>query len=218
MNHTISFKQIILALSLGSLLFISGCFKNPVDSGSTLPSSEQGSTERCYWPWYTYCYSYEYGFEWWNRDRDDIELGDDTIQWSITRSNDRAAHGCYSLKYYLNNLNDAGKIWVEKPFYGMPYTRYLVRVSFSFASADYTQINNFTIIAGASSKNPETIDDFPYRKKTYNGGYNGYRWLDNSFTTYVTTDWRGVFYVGIGVWGTWETPRTYYVDKVIVEY
>ena len=99
----------------------------------------------------TYYYSFEYGMQGWVADGTDLEIGDGEIDWSITRTREEQYHGNYSLKYYLDNINDAGKIWIEKPFRVRPYGNYEVTVSYRFGSQDYGPINLWTIITGVFS-------------------------------------------------------------------
>lgn len=39
-------------------------------------------------------------------------------------------------------------------------------------------------------------------------------WVSKSYTVHARSDERGRLYVSLGVWGTWEAARSYYVDNV----
>jgi hypothetical protein len=166
-------------------------------------------------------YSFENDLQGWARKRTDIDLSADTIAWSIERSQDTAIDGSTSCRLFLNNLNDAGKIWIERVFAGAPNHIYHVTLDYALASADFGHVNTFRIIAGAFSQSPQTSSDLApaFQGDTYNGidsVSNVYVWLDKSYEFDVTTGSRGLLYVVAGVWGTWQTPRTYYIDRVTV--
>ncbi|MFH1221207.1 MAG: hypothetical protein V1694_12250 [Candidatus Eisenbacteria bacterium] len=46
----------------------------------------------------------------------------------------------------------------------------------------------------------------------------GYLWTGKQYTIDRRSSANGKLYVSIGVWGTWETPRTYYVDFVYIAF
>jgi hypothetical protein len=54
--------------------------------------------------------------------------------------------------------------------------------------------------------------DFP--EGTYNGGTDGYVWLEKSVRKEITSGADGNLYLVLGIWGTWEGPRTYYFDNL----
>lgn len=147
-----------------------------------------------------------------------IDLGNPPIDWSVGRSTELAREGGASVKLFLSNLNDAGKIWIERPFPVAPNRRYRVEVRYAFATADYGAVNLFTLITGVSPRRPQTRDDLNYVGDTGSGSPTGvgFRWLEKSYRFTETAGAEGVLYVTIGVWGTWETARTYYLDRVTV--
>jgi len=93
-----------------------------------------------------YSFSFENGMEGWEKKGTD--LGNPPIDWSIERSQDRATDGTNSLKYYLNNLTDAGKIWIVRRFSLESEKVYKIRVEYDFASRDFGQFNLFQLITG----------------------------------------------------------------------
>ena len=144
------------------------------------------------------------------------DLSDPTDEWSIEPSEDMATEGRTSLKVYLNNLNDAGKIWVQRSFEVDSNSYYQVHVEYDFASADYGDLNLWTIITGALLGPPSKADELVYQRDTGNGADKdeGYKWLHKTYTFDMRTGPEKEIYVVIGVWGTWETARTYYLDNV----
>ena len=146
--------------------------------------------------------------------------GNCTLSWSVGRSTELAREGGASVKLFLDNLNDQGRIWIERPFDGTPGATYRVHLAFAFASADYGSVNHWTILAGALSAKPIAAGsmDKVCRGDTGNGllSAGGTVWLDKSYDSIVTPGAGGRLWVLIGVRGTWEGPGTYYVDAVHV--
>jgi hypothetical protein len=161
-------------------------------------------------------FSFEQGMDGWVAQGTD--LSNPAVEWSIERSGDMASEGDTSLKVYLNNLNDAGKIWIQRPFDVDSDSYYQVHVDYDFASADYGDLNLWTIITGAVLGPPTKADELVYQRDTGNGADKdeGYKWLHKTYTFDMRTGPEKEIYVIIGVWGTWETARTYYIDNIKV--
>lgn len=166
--------------------------------------------------------SFENDLEEWTPQGIDLDLGTGTIEWSITRSQDRATDGTRSAKFFLNNLNDAGKIWLERTVSLVPGKIYNVKISYDFATRDFGSINLFRIIAGVHAIPPRTRQELQssYRGDTGNGGFSdvGFVWLPKQYEFTYDSGSSGSAMIVIGIWGTWETPRTYYVDNVRVSF
>jgi hypothetical protein len=176
---------------------LTGCVENP-------PEHSTGTS-----------FSFHENMQEWQKDGTDLD--DPPINWTVEHTTTMAYNGTGAVKLYLNNMNDAGKIWMEKAFAVNPNTAYEITVSYYFATSDYGEFNLFNIICGATTKNPETADDLIFQDDT--GHHNEsvqdqYLWLEKEYTFTVLSDENGSIYVNIGVWGNWETPRTYYVDEV----
>jgi hypothetical protein len=148
------------------------------------------------------------------------DLNNPPVTWSIVQSAEQKRSGAGSAKFFLDNLNDAGKIWLARSFTLEPNTNYDVRIEYAFGTADYGSINLWQLITGAHTAPPQDAEDLSFRGDTGNGqqGNVGYRWVDKSYTVTARTDAQGRLWVAIGVWGTWETPRTYYIDDVKIEF
>jgi hypothetical protein len=190
----------LFAISLLLFVGLSGCVNGP-------PKNVQ-----------SHLFTFEDSMEGWTNDGTD--LSDPPINWSVVRSDELASEGNYSVKLYLNNLNDAGKIWMEKLFNVSSDTQYEVTVSYTFATSDFGDFNLFTLITGVSTTSPETVDDIIFQGNTghHQNETQDFIWTEKQFTFTVQTDQKGEVYVYIGVWGTWETARTYYVDEVNVSF
>lgn len=185
-------------LLIGLLVLLSGC------GGVTIGTSDGRS------------FSFENDLEGWSANGTD--LNNPPIVWSVGRSEELSREGVASVRLHLNNLNDAGKIWIERPFTVAPNRSYEVEVRYAFATRDYGDVNLFTLITGVLPRRPRTRDDLNYVGDTGNGasGDVGFVWQEKSYRFTATSNAGGALYVSIGVWGTWEGPRTYYLDRVRV--
>lgn len=192
-------KQFLLYSLIGLLFLLGGCVNNPPGQND-------------------YFFSFEQDLEGWAVKGADLD--NPPVKWSIQRTQEIVRDGNIALKYYLSNLNDAGKIWIERSFDVKSDSLYQVNVSYSFASADWGDLNLWTIITGVIQEPSQSRDDLVYQGDTGNGSQTGtgYKWLEKSYDFTVQSNSSGRLYIIIGIWGTWETPRTYYVDKVLVSF
>ncbi|MDH7479421.1 MAG: hypothetical protein QHH02_05375 [Syntrophomonadaceae bacterium] len=164
----------------------------------------------------TYCFSFEKDLEGWQPAGTDLD--NPPVRWFIKRSSEQSRDGRYAAKFYLNNLNDMAKIWMQRGFPVKPGRIYRVKVDYTFASADWGNLNLWQIIAGAAPYPPQASADLVFQEDTGNGSprNSGYVWLDKSYQFRTESSPGGELYVYLGVWGTWETPRIYYLDSVKV--
>ena len=192
MNKLLSF------LVISSILVLSGC-------------SEAGAPKSG-----TFQFSFEHDMQGWTVGGTDLD--NPPVEWSIERSQDIASDGNTALRFYLNNVNDAGKIWIEKPFDVDPSRFYGAQVEYDLASADWGDMNLWTIITGVISKPPKEKGGLVYQGATGNSAREeeGFVWLHKSYGFNVRSNEEGKLYAVIGFWGTWETARTYYVDNINV--
>lgn len=151
---------------------------------------------------------------------DGTDLDDPPVEWDIALTTEFSFDGDDAVRLTLDNLNDAGKIWIERRFELEPSSTYDVELSYAFASADFGDINHWTIIAGVVPEDPETADDLPFAGSTANGQDEdeGFVWLELLTPQTVTTGPSGEAWLALGVWGTSEFPRTYYLDDVRVTF
>jgi hypothetical protein len=166
----------------------------------------------------TASYSFEGNLQGWQPRAIDVDDGGAKADWSIAPSNGRADDGGFSALVFLDNLTDAGKVWVQKPFVVEPGRNYKVSVSYSFATKDFGTINLWRIITGVRTAPPEKAEDLTFQGETGHGSPSdiGYVWLDKSYDFDMQSGPDGLLYVFLGVWGTWETPRGYYFDRVTI--
>jgi len=166
----------------------------------------------------TDAYSFENDLEGWSVNATDVG-GNAPIDWSLTRSQDMAKEGRTSMKFYLQNFNDAGKIWIEKAFAVEPNQIYHVDVEYALASNEPSTdvVSSFTVITGVLAKSPKTAVDLApaFKNSTRKpSSESGYEWFDRKYEFAVRSDEQGVLSIVIGIWGTWEVRKTYYVDDV----
>lgn len=158
-------------------------------------------------------YSFERSMEGWLAEG--IDLDDPPVEWDIARRDSLAATGEWSVRLHLANYNDAGKIWIRRQL-SLPAGTYLVELAFQFASRDFGLANLWTVIAGVTSTAPQSAEALPFRGHTGNG-YDadvGWVWSRQQYADSVTVGPGVVAHAVVGVWGTWETPRTYYIDDI----
>lgn len=199
-------RQILLPLLICTVMFVglTGCEL----VSDLFPPEEPTKLE--------FAFSFEEGMQGWEADGTDLD--DPPVEWSVERSEQIARDGATSVQLLLDNVNDAGKIWMERAFEVEPNQRYEVSVEYAFASGDWGDINLWTIIAGVHPTSPESADDLTFQGDTGNQAQpeDGFVWLDKSYDFIVTSNAEGRIYVALGVWGTWETQRVYFIDDVRV--
>ncbi len=202
--RTTTATTLVLFLSCG-LLALGGCD----DSDPTLPPPGETIAEN---------FAFEDGMEGW------YAVATDTlsppIEWHVEHTAEPSHTGAGAVELFLANYNDAGKIWMERPFDLEAGTTYEVEVDYAFGTTDWGDVNLFTIIAGVHSSPPREAEDLSFQGDTGHGQSQdaGLVWLDKSYSFTATASGAGTLYVALGVWGTWETPRTYFVDDVTVRF
>jgi hypothetical protein len=150
------------------------------------------------------------------------ETGGAHAPWSIERTQAESSDGSWSVKLTSNNLTDAVKLWIERPYSideDAPQT-FDVTISFDFGTSDFGSINLWKLVVGAFGEPPRSAEALEpaFRGETGAGEMgDGVRWLLKKYTSRVTAH-NGEVYVVIGVWGTFETIRTYYIDNVRVTF
>ncbi len=142
------------------------------------------------------------------------------IDWRVEHTAERARSKTGSVELYLENLNDQGKIWMERAFELEPGVEYDVEIAFAFSTADWGDVNLFRIIAGAHESPPRDHEALVYQDETGHGQGSdaGHVWLEKEYELTLVAPEDGMVLVAIGVWGSWETARTYYVDEVFLRF
>jgi len=194
--------QAAFLLTVGTLI-ASGCSlldSSPGDCGLSYPFTEE---IRC-----------------WNERGIDLVVGGEEVDWAIEHTPELGYGTPGAARLYLDNSTDAGKIWMERSFKLEPNREYVVRIRYAFGTTDYSDINSWKIVTGVHRNPPRTHTDLTFQGSTrHDAGSNaGLQWLEKEYSFKAETGERGRLYIAVGVWGTWETPRTYYVDDLQIEF
>jgi hypothetical protein len=143
----------------------------------------------------------------------------DEINWNVSVSAEAARTGINAAKFSVDNRTDAAKVWLERSFDVTPNRTYDVTLNFDFGTTDFGGFNDWTVIAGAQPFSPQTVDDLPMNGGSTTGSdepITGLAWIPKTVTQRVTAGPTGKLYVTVGVWGTWESQRVYFIDNVEV--
>lgn len=153
-------------------------------------------------------YSFESGLEAWVPNSADVS--GPGVTWSIDTSSDVTSVGSGAARFRLDNAEGDGKIWLERAFEVAPETAYEVQITFDLASAESG--NPWRVLAGAHDASPSSAAQLTVQDATTAG--TGYEWTERSYTVRATSTAAGRIVVVLGLWGTSEESRTYYVDNV----
>ena len=152
-------------------------------------------------------YSFENDMEGWTANATDAAPAD----WSISPSTDLWDDGVTSLKIDLNNMSGKGKVWIARAFAVEPGSKYRVSLDYSWGG----RFREYRIIAGVFRSPPVTADnlslafqdDLPNELP---------RWIHRSNEFTIKSKKSSTVYVVIGVEGTAQTHREYFIDSVCV--
>lgn len=166
-----------------------------------------------------YTYGFESGtLEGWAADATD----QGQCPWHITPSTKLRYAGMWSLEYYMNNFNDATKIWIERAYDVQSGRRYDVSLTWKLATRD-AAVGACPVIVYVGGRDPETHDDeFQVIGYSIGDGTGNWTWLSESYLRTgvlpgAGSGTSGKIWVAIGMWGTFEVSYTWYVDNVTVE-
>lgn len=149
------------------------------------------------------------------------------VDWSITRSTERAATGDASVKYVLDGRQDDGTIWIVRTISIDPDRQYLTDVS----AQAWSQSESFNTIAHLvmylGPDRPSSEQSFPGPMENSTGTdwpAGGLReplnrrtgWDEYAFTWETPRLDTDTLYFAIGISAVWETEMTYFVDDVVV--
>ena len=196
------------------------------DDGGTGPSDDRESF-----------FSFETGLEGWRADSADFCESDPltglcppegafapTDVEPVTGISD---HGARSIRLFAFNATDAVKLWIERPFSVPEPGRYEVLVDWRLGTTD-GEIGAWTSIGAATDNDPSAAvapDDPPDRvgdfqrlgSTTALGPEPEIQFIVESFLEEVEVGADRELWVGLGVWGTFEVEREYFLDSVTVE-
>lgn len=161
--------------------------------------------------------SFEDGADGFVADTDDLD--NPPVTWSVERTTDFADSGAASMALQIDNVNDKAKVWIEREMLDLePNTTYSVDVTFDFGSSDWGTVNLWTLFVDADARSPDVWADFDDALTTDTGNgaaeQSGVLWDEKNASLAAETDAAGTLHLAIGVWGTFEADRTYYIDDV----
>ena len=149
--------------------------------------------------------SFEDGFDVWSPDADMPPAH----PYSVTRTEDRAFDGKWSLDFTADGHADDGTVWVFRELH-VPAGTWMIGLEFWFWSQG-SDFNNWRVVAHIGLERPEVEADFT------NVGYAGVEgWslygLEEEIVLAVPT----TVYVAFGYSINWETIRTHWFDAVTI--
>lgn len=162
-------------------------------------------------------FSFESGLEGWEAAGTD--LIDPPVDWDVSVTGEEAVEGERSVRFRLSNLNDMGKIWIQRPFQLSANQAYEVVVRYRFGTSDAGEVNLWRLLTGVHLDPPVTRGHLTVQGDTgHEGEGPGLVWTEKSFTFQARTAADARLWVSVGVWGTFETERIYYVDDLTVSF
>jgi hypothetical protein len=163
-----------------------------------------------------YLFPFENDLEGWATKSAD--LGKPPVEWSINRSGEMIKGGKSAAILTLASSGGQPSIWLEKSFPLNPGQRYQVKVTYDFASADSE--NTWRLITGVAQSQFSNSQDLVFQGDTANGAGSsaGFQWQQKDFNFTVQANGEGKVYVAIGVQGTSEGQRHYFLDNVAVTF
>lgn len=152
-------------------------------------------------------YSFENDMEGWTANATDVAPAD----WSISPTTDLWDDGVTSLKIDLNNVSGKGKVWIARAFAVEPGRKYRVSLDYSWGGG----FREYRIIAGVFRTPPLTADDL---SSAFQDDLPTElpRWIHRSNEFTIKSKKSSTMYVVIGVEGTAQTQREYFIDSVCV--
>jgi len=154
----------------------------------------------------------------------DVEFGSD---WSIERSDARAASGSQSLEYTVDATEEFATIWAYTEVDVERGQSYDVEVNTQFwnQAKSYNQLSKYRAYFGPEK--PETVEDFPSGIEAFlmysdAAGLEKNPWEESGWTEYpmfwqtpeLETD---TLYLALAVQPAWETTVEHAIDDVSVQ-
>jgi hypothetical protein len=181
-------------------------------------------------------FSFETGLEGWRADSADFCEGDPVTgvcppegafaPTDVEVATGPAADGSRAVRLLAENATDAVKLWIERPFEVPDPGRYEVLATWRLGTAD-DEIGAWTSIGAATDDDPSAAvgpDDPPDRVgdllrlgSTVSTEPGTVGFIPESFVEEVEVGADRELWVSVGVWGTFEVTREYFLDLVTVE-
>jgi hypothetical protein len=165
-------------------------------------------------------YSFEGSLQGWNAGAADVTVDEIPLDWSVAATKERSFDGTWSARIFVDNRSEAAKVWLSRTYQLRPLRSYDVHVEFALGTSDPGPAGAFRILAGAEPSIPANGDDAISlaRDDTGNGGAAGVAWVLKTYDSIATTGPSGDLTAVVGIWGTFEVTRTYYLDSLAVQF
>jgi hypothetical protein len=155
-------------------------------------------------------FSFEGSLQNWEPHGLDLQAGGAEENWSITTNPAVAYDGPSSVRFFLDNVNGRGKIWLEKTFTLSPRGRYTAHIDFAVRAAKDAAPAD-PLIAGILPAPPRTDDAL--QPALGLPGISGTSWATRVYDLQLEGDSATVV---IGISGTSPGQIVDYLDAVTV--
>jgi hypothetical protein len=164
-------------------------------------------------------YSFEGSLQGWQPGALDVAEATAAV-WSIAATSEQSFAGAWSARVFLDNRSEAAKVWLSRKYQLAPFRAYDVHVEFALGTSDASAGGSFRVLAGAAQSVPANGDDAISlaRDDTGNGGATGLLWVLKSYDSFALTGTSGELDAIVGIWGTSQGARTYYLDALAVTF
>jgi hypothetical protein len=163
-----------------------------------------------------YNYSFEESFEGWVGDADYLVGENDSIEvdWNVTRSNERAIEGDYSVCLEFNGFHDDGGVWIEYKHILNNSGKVKIKVTFYIFSESFGMNTRAWFFGAITLFNPEIEDDFNFESTTICGDNEVTGWSKLSFSATLSN--IDVIWISIGYRVAWETFLSFFIDEISI--
>lgn len=155
-------------------------------------------------------FSFEGSLQSWEPHGLDLLAGAAEENWSIKSDPGASYDGPSSARFFLDNVNGAGKIWLERTFTLSPPGRYTAHVDFAVRGAK-DAVAADQLIAGILPEPPRNADAL--QKALRGPGIAGSTWATRSYDLELD---GGAATVVLGISGAAPGKVLYYLDAVTV--
>ena len=163
-------------------------------------------------------YSFEGSLQGWRAGAVDVAPSATPDGWSIAATSDAAFEGAWSARFFLDNRGGRAKVFLSRPYALKPFQAYDVHLEFALGTSDGDPAAAFRVLAGAAQFPPANGDAaiFLAQDDTGSAGTTRLSWVPKSYDAFATTGPSGEMSAVVGIWGTSEATRTYYLDALAV--
>lgn len=155
-------------------------------------------------------FSFEGSLQGWTPRGFDLEAGGQQDDWLITSDPTTPFDGASSARFFLNNANGAGKIWLERSFTLSSPGRHGVHLDFA-ASGASDAVSPDRLIAGVLPAPPRNADELQPALQA--PGIAGAQWTPHAYELEVE---GAAVTVVIGIAGATRGPIVYHLDALTV--